>query len=178
MVDLTGEEASVTSLVESSDPNVAAAVERTARVSLSPTSSLAPSFTRHSRRSGGGNDNDDEKKDHKYASTIWDEYLKKDKGWKRGNGAGTEEWSFFPGSLLENPGVIKKSGEKGIHWANGWGGLVEMLTTYGPNHAPSSLTDHPEQMPKVPMKEIYDKLFEEEDVAAYPAPARAKKGEK
>lgn len=49
-----------------------------------------------------------------------------------------EDWRFYPASLNHlKLSTIYKHGIAGVHYAEGWSGLAEMLETYGSDHAPT-----------------------------------------
>jgi len=151
-----------------SSPVNNAATAAAKRVSLSPDTTKKELPKKRSNRVSKGNDDqvdkkkapiDQDKVHENNISDIWNNYLKKDRGWEYRSGA-LEAFAFFPGSLLKKKikpgsidiypddlfekytaGEIKKKGKQGIHWANGWKELGEMILKYGYNHAPKSLND-------------------------------------
>lgn len=140
------------------------------RISLSPETAKKPPKAKRSTRSTNKLNDSSNQVDESSLSTIY-----KKLGWQWDGGV-CQDYSFFPPSLLKKYklGEIKRIGTPGIHYADGYQQLGEMLMKYGCHHAPQSLDVNPTELDeKVSLKDIINELFGEEKVGGKSAKAKA-----
>eukprot|EP00579_Thalassiosira_antarctica_P016601 CAMPEP_0201943854 /NCGR_PEP_ID=MMETSP0903-20130614/51978_1 /ASSEMBLY_ACC=CAM_ASM_000552 /TAXON_ID=420261 /ORGANISM="Thalassiosira antarctica, Strain CCMP982" /LENGTH=846 /DNA_ID=CAMNT_0048486691 /DNA_START=32 /DNA_END=2569 /DNA_ORIENTATION=+ len=168
IIDLVAEEEAAAAMQLSPPPSshapsrayASSARAAPARVSMLPEPTTDPAATtpppqagRTTRSSLRGNDaNMMDILSQRYCKTacdIFDNFLKKRKGWKSSNGGELANWMFYPGSLVGcSVAEIKNKGKGGVHYAYDWEELGKMIETYGVLHAPKSLQDFPSELPR------------------------------